>query len=156
MHILYAQYYKTCSGYIQLSLNIFLSVIYKRINVQESLCQPAVGWLALGLSSYIHTHHGVNYFPLLIQECREKNSLKFVICMKCRCSRHNINELCLPDEMGRHIVFSSVVCLSVCLSVYHAFVSALYLLNRQWHLQITLHKLRYSSTPSTKKFDSIQ
>ena len=25
--------------------------------------------------------------------------------------------LCLPNEMGRHIVFSSVVCLSVCLSV---------------------------------------
>jgi len=62
--------------------------------------------------------------------------------------------------MRRHIVFSSVVCLSVCLSVCssvrpsvrpsvcpsvrlsvrHAFVSALYLLNPWWDLQITLHK----------------
>ena len=45
--------------------------------------------------------------------------------------------------MLRHIVFSSVVCLSVCLpvrlSVRHAFVSALYLLNPWWDLQITLH-----------------
>jgi len=49
-----------------------------------------------------------------------------------------------PHEMGRHIVFSSVVCLSVCLSVRmsvrHTFVSALYLLNPWWDLQITLHK----------------
>jgi len=60
-----------------------------------------------------------------------------------------------PHEMGRHIVFSSVVCLpvhlsfrpyvslsvrpSVCMSVRHAFVSALYLLNPWWDLQITLH-----------------
>jgi len=43
-------------------------------------------------------------------------------------------------EMGRHIVFSSVVCLSVRLSVRHAFVSALYLSNPLWDLQITLHK----------------
>ena len=39
-------------------------------------------------------------------------------------------------KMGRHIVFSSVVCLSV----RHTFVSALYLLNPWWDLQITLHK----------------
>jgi len=42
--------------------------------------------------------------------------------------------------MGRHIVFSSFVCPSVCLSVRHTFVSALYLLNPWWDLQITLHK----------------
>ena len=69
--------------------------------------------------------------------------------------------LCLPHEMGRHIVFSSVVCppvrpsvrLSVCPSVRPSvrasvrpsvrpshFVSALYLLNPWWDLQITLHK----------------
>jgi len=47
--------------------------------------------------------------------------------------------MCL-HEMGRHIVFTSVVCLSVRLSVCHAFVSALYLLNPWWDLQITLHK----------------
>jgi len=34
-----------------------------------------------------------------------------------------------PNEIWRHIVFSFIVCLSVCLSVRHAFVSALYLLN---------------------------
>jgi len=45
-----------------------------------------------------------------------------------------------PHEMGRHIVFSSVVCLSVRLPVCHAFVSALYLLNPWWNLQVTLHK----------------
>ena len=57
-------------------------------------------------------------------------------------------KLCLPHEMGRHIVFSSVVCLSVRLtvrpsvrpSVRHTFVSALYLLNPWWDFQITLHK----------------
>ena len=41
-----------------------------------------------------------------------------------------------PHEMGRHIVFSSVVCPSV----RHTFVSALYLLNPWLDLQITLHK----------------
>jgi len=41
-----------------------------------------------------------------------------------------------PHEMGRHIVFS----FDVCLSVRHAFVSALCLLNPWWDLQITLHK----------------
>jgi len=45
--------------------------------------------------------------------------------------------LCLPHEMGWHIVFSSIVCLSVRPS---HFVSALYLLNPWWDLQITLHK----------------
>ena len=45
-----------------------------------------------------------------------------------------------PHKMGWHIVFSSVVCLSVRLSVHHAFVSALYLLNPWWDLQITLHQ----------------
>jgi len=45
-----------------------------------------------------------------------------------------------PHKMGRHIVFSSVVCLSVRLSVRHTFVSALYLLNPWQDLQITLHK----------------
>ena len=48
--------------------------------------------------------------------------------------------LCLPHEMGRHIVFSSVVCLSVRPSVRHTFVSALYLLNPWLDFQITLHK----------------
>ena len=48
--------------------------------------------------------------------------------------------LCLPHEMGRHIVFSSVVCPSVCPSVRHTFVSALYLLNPWWDFLITLHK----------------
>jgi len=42
-------------------------------------------------------------------------------------------------KMGRHIVFSSVVCPSVCLSVT-LFLSALYLLNPWWDFQITLHK----------------
>ena len=59
-----------------------------------------------------------------------------------------ISLLCLPHKMGRHIVFSSVVCLSVRpsvrlsvrLSVRHTFVSALYLLNPWWDFQITLHK----------------
>jgi len=52
--------------------------------------------------------------------------------------------LCLPHEMGRHTVFSSVVRLSVRpsvrLSVRHTFVSALYVLNPWWDFQITLHK----------------
>ena len=52
----------------------------------------------------------------------------------------NRHSLCLPHEMGRHIVFSSVVCPSVRLSVRHTFVSALYLLNPWWDFQITLHK----------------
>ena len=49
-----------------------------------------------------------------------------------------------PHEI--YIVLSSVVCLSICLSVRssfcHACMSALhvYLLNRWWDLQITLHK----------------
>jgi len=46
--------------------------------------------------------------------------------------------------MRRHIVFSDVVCLSiglsVRLSVHHAFVFALYLLNPWWDFQIPLHK----------------
>jgi len=49
-----------------------------------------------------------------------------------------------PHEMGRHIVLAPLyVCLyvrpSVRLSVRHTFVSALYLLNPWWDLQITLH-----------------
>ena len=56
--------------------------------------------------------------------------------------------LCLPHKMGRHIVFSSVVCLSVRpsvrpsvrLSARHTFVSVLYVLNPWWGFQITLHK----------------
>jgi len=42
-----------------------------------------------------------------------------------------------PHEMGRYIDFSSIVCLSVRPSVCHAFVSALYLSNPWWDLQIT-------------------
>jgi len=46
--------------------------------------------------------------------------------------------------MGRHIVFSSVVCLSVRpsvrLSLRHTFLSPIYLLNPWWDLQITLYK----------------
>jgi len=50
--------------------------------------------------------------------------------------------LCLPHEMGRYIVFSSVVCLSVrpsvCPSRFR--IRSIYLLNPWWDLQITLHK----------------
>jgi len=45
-----------------------------------------------------------------------------------------------PYQMGRHIVLALVSVLpSVCLFVRHTFVSALYLLNPLWDLQITLH-----------------
>ena len=40
-------------------------------------------------------------------------------------------------KMGKHIVFSLIVCLSICLSVRHAFASALYLWIPWWDLQIT-------------------
>jgi len=47
--------------------------------------------------------------------------------------------LCLPPWNGETYCFG-LRCLSVRLSVRHAFVSALYLLNSLWDLQITLHK----------------
>ena len=47
-----------------------------------------------------------------------------------------------PHEMGRHILISALLSVrpSVCLSVRNTFMSALYLLNPWWDLQITLHK----------------
>jgi len=46
-----------------------------------------------------------------------------------------------PMKWGDILFLASLsVCPSVCLSVRHAFVSALYLLNPWWDLQITLHK----------------
>ena len=94
---------------------------------------------------------------LLLCFCSQANNLIMVFCCFNFCKQsikltsllHILtHHYVSPHEMGRHIVLSSVVCLSVSPSVLlsvrpsvrHTFVSALYLLNPWWDLQITLHK----------------
>jgi len=78
--------------------------------------------------------------PLDCQNKLYNNDVVPILLYNCEVWGHGDLDCIENVHIETSVVFPYALCLSSRLSVRHAFVSALYILNPWWYLQITLHK----------------